>query len=102
MQKIIDIAKLDPDYFWAGAETPDRAFRVSLEDGLTLACFWDTKRPEEGVGFAFIALGKEGGWVYSEDVPELQGFHLIFEPKTFPRKGFSLAKTREWLQNEFF
>ena len=102
MQKITHIAKLDPAYFLSGADTPDRAFRLVLKDGFTWACFWDTKRPEEGVEFAVIARGKDGGWVYSEDVPELKGFHLIFEPKTFPRKDFSLAETREWLQHEFF
>ena len=102
MQKIIDIAKLDPAYFWSGAETPDRAFRVVLEGGFVWACFWDTRHPEGGVGIAVIVRGKDGEWTYPEYVPELKGFHLRFEPKTFPRKEFSLAKTREWLRSEFF
>lgn len=101
MQKITDIAKLDPAYFRSGDSAPDHAFRLAMEDGFAWACFWDTKRPEDGVGFAAIARGKDG-WVYSEDVPEIKGFHLIFEPKTFPRKDFSLEDTREWLQDEFF
>ena len=102
MQKITHIAKLDPAYSFSGAETPDRAFRVVLEDGFTWACFWDTRHPEDGVRIAVIARGKEGDWGYSEDVPELKGFHLYFEPKTFPRKDASLANTREWLQDEIF
>lgn len=101
MQKIIYIAKLDPAYFRSGAETPDRAFRVVLEGGFGWACFWNTKHPEEGVSIAVIARGKEG-WCYPEYVPELKGFHLDFEPETFPREDASLAGVREWLQDEIF
>lgn len=104
MKKIIDIAKLDPAYFRSGAETPDRAFRVVLDGDFFWACFWDTRRPEEGVRIAVIARGKEGEaeWGYPELVPELKGFHLVFEPDTFPSKDASLAGVREWLQDEIF
>ena len=102
MQKIVDIEKLDPACFQSFSETPDRAFRVALAGGFSWACFWGTRHPEEGASIAVIVRGKEGEWTYPELVPELQGFHLVFEPETLPRKDAPLANIRDWLQDEIF